>query len=170
MAHEISRRQFLSGDIQHGSTPIRPPWSMAEADFLARCDRCGDCITACQENILKAGSGQYPEVDFSTDGCAFCGACVRACTHGALGPDTEWPPWMLTLIIDDGCLASRGVDCRVCGEQCEYAAIRFIPVLRSVSRPHVEAGQCTGCGACVGPCPTGAIRLSENHSQEGQQP
>lgn len=169
MAHEISRRQFLRGDIQDRYAPIRPPWALGETDFVARCDRCGDCIDACHENVLKAGSGRYPEVDFSMDACAFCGDCVRACTRGALGPDTEQPPWMLSLAIHDNCLARNGTECRVCGEQCEFAAIRFIPVLRSVPRPHLEAGQCTGCGACVGPCPAGAISLSANNSEGKQQ-
>ena len=36
-------------------------------------------------------------------------------------------------------------------------AIRFRPTLGGVSQPELDRAACTGCSACVAPCPTHAI-------------
>ena len=72
------------------------PWAVAE--FTAACERCDDCIKACEESVLVAGDGGYPTVDFDRGGCTFCGACVRACQHGALDGDLA-RPWLLLSLI-----------------------------------------------------------------------
>ena len=36
-------------------------------------------------------------------------------------------------------------------------AIRFPLVAGGVPRPEIDTGACTGCGACVAPCPVNAI-------------
>ena len=169
MTTQASRRQFLKGDFRQQQMPVRPPWARSEPEFTSLCDRCGDCVAVCPEQILSSGSGGYPEVDFSAGSCTFCSDCVRACRPAALYVVPGAKPWIPNLSIRESCLALNGVDCRICGEQCESRAIRFIHVLRSVARPHVSGDQCTGCGACVGPCPTGAITLSVNHRQGNQQ-
>lgn len=143
---------------------------MEEDAFVSRCDRCGHCVDACDEHLIKAGSGGFPEIDFANAECTFCKACVDICPTQALNPDRPAAVWADSLVIDDSCLALRGVDCRVCGEQCEHGAIRFVPVLRAVARPHLETDACTGCGACIGPCPVSALRFSMNNSKGNPQP
>lgn len=61
--------------------------------------------------------------------------------------------------IGDFCLALRGIVCRVCEEQCEARAIRVRLAVGGGTAPAVAAALCTGCGACVAPCPAHAIAL-----------
>jgi pyruvate formate lyase activating enzyme len=46
-----------------------------------RCDRCGDCVEACQLDAIEL-NGTTVRVDRSR--CDLCGACVDACLPGAL--------------------------------------------------------------------------------------
>lgn len=153
-----SRRQFLRGRFAPRHAPLRPPWALAEAAFLAACTRCGDCLRVCPQGILVEDGG-YPRVEFGKGACTFCGDCVTACKAGALQRLENQPPWRLLAIIGEGCLARRGVVCRSCGDVCPAAAIRFRPQLGGSALPEVEASRCTGCGGCVAPCPPRAIEL-----------
>ncbi|MCC7015973.1 MAG: 4Fe-4S binding protein [Rhodospirillales bacterium] len=65
----------------------------------------------------------------------------------------------LIAAIDDSCLALGGVVCRVCEEQCDARAVRVRLAVGGGSSPTVEPALCTGCGACVAPCPTRAIAI-----------
>jgi len=89
--------------------------------------------------------------------CTFCEECVRVCKTGALLKDGASAPWSLVAHIGDACLARQKVECRVCREQCDAGAIRFRPTIGGVSIPELDAAVCTGCGACVAPCPAHAI-------------
>lgn len=153
------RRQFLRGDFGARRLPIRPPWAQAESAFVDACTRCADCVPACPERLIKAGSGGFPELDFSHGGCSFCGACLEACKSGALQRGTE-PFWSLRAVLGNACLTLQGVVCRSCGEHCETRAIRFLPQRHGVAVPRLDAAACTGCGACVGVCPAQALSLS----------
>ncbi len=62
--------------------------------------------------------------------------------------------------IGEGCLAQRGVECRVCGEACDAGAIRFPPRRGGVALPVPDLAKCTACGDCVGPCPVGAVSVA----------
>ena len=66
----------------------------------------------------------------------------------------------LATVIAASCLAYGNVVCRSCGETCEVGAIRFRPRLGGAAVPEVEGGKCTGCGACMAPCPVKAIVLA----------
>ena len=153
---DVSRRRFLGARVP-GPAPFRPPWSLAEAAFLDRCSRCDDCIKVCPTGLLLRGAGGYPEADFSAAACTFCGDCSRACASGAIGRDTAQSPWSFGVVIGKGCLAAQNVECRVCGEVCDPAAIRFRPRLGGVPLPEVDLVACTGCGACIAPCPVVAV-------------
>jgi ferredoxin len=55
----------------------------------------------------------------------------------------------------EACIAWNGVICISCRTACQEQAIR----VDRRGRPTIVAGACTGCGACVDPCPSRAIRL-----------
>lgn len=155
---DASRRGFLRGRPRP-LAEIRPPWALPEAAFIDRCTRCNDCLKACPQKILVVGDGGYPTVDFSRAECTFCADCVAACQPKALLRQGDGVPWALKAVISDACLARRGVECRVCGDFCEARAIRFTPRLGGSPLPEVASDSCTGCGACVAPCPTRAIAV-----------
>lgn len=163
MAISISRVQFLRGDVRGERAPLRPPWTLFEAVFADVCSRCGDCIEACPEDILTAGRGRFPEVDFSRGECTFCGQCRSRCAEGAFlklaGADEA--PWSAKAIVGDSCLAQLGVVCSACAEHCEADAIGFEPRVGRVPLPTVDLERCTGCGACYAPCPVSAIAVRQ---------
>ena len=152
-----ARRSFF-GARRAGDAPLRPPWSLDERAFVERCTRCDDCLRACPTGVLRAGEGGYPVVDFSRAACTLCGDCVTACRDGALLRNGGQPTWRHTLTIVASCLPKQRVECRVCGEACERGAIVFRPRLGNVAEPEFDAERCTACGACIAPCPVGALR------------
>lgn len=152
------RRNFFCGRTRH-PPPLRPPWAQVEAQFSARCSRCADCLRSCPEQILIAGPGGYPIVDFGRGACTFCGACADACLPRALERNDPHPPWTLRAAIGPACLPHQGIECRICGDFCTPGAIRFRPRIGAAAAPEVSADACTGCGACVAPCPASAIAV-----------
>lgn len=160
MAHAINRRQFLRGDLGAQRAPIRPPWALAEPDFVAACSRCGACAPACPERVIAIGSGAYPELDFSHAACSFCGDCVAACPTGALHRRSDLQqPWAYKAELTPGCLTLAGIVCRSCDESCDAGAIHFQLPRGGVAYPRVDAATCIGCGACIGVCPVQALTL-----------
>jgi ferredoxin-type protein NapF len=156
----VSRRQFIQGNFKAGTPPQRPPWALTEEAFLDACSRCGDCITACPTHIIVVTRG-YPVVDFSRGECTFCGDCANACKDGALRRgENQGAPWSIKAHIAESCLAQQAVECRICGDPCPVSAIRFKPRIGKPPLADVDLNTCTGCGACVAPCPTAAISVA----------
>ncbi|NLA67007.1 MAG: ferredoxin-type protein NapF [Gammaproteobacteria bacterium] len=152
-----SRRALLAGRAR--ATPLlRPPWARDEAGFTAACTACNACAEACPPAVLVRGGGGFPEFDPARGECTFCGDCAAACGEGAFVAPTG-RPWALRAWIGDACLAGAGVVCWSCRDACGESAIRFPPAL-PVARPQVAADRCTGCGGCVGACPTSAITIA----------
>lgn len=155
---DAARRAFFRGRPRPG-TEIRPPWALAETQFSDRCTRCNDCLSACPEQIIVAGDGGFPIVDFRRGECIFCGECVSACQPRALTRREDQPPWPYKAAIGPVCLPNNGVECRVCGDYCDARAIRFAPRVGGSPLPEIDTAGCTGCGACVAPCPVAAITV-----------
>lgn len=72
---------------------IRPPFAIAELDFLLACTRCDACISACPYDVvfpLPASRGlevaDTPALDIMNKGCHLCSdwPCVTACETKAL--------------------------------------------------------------------------------------
>ncbi len=164
-AGRIDRFQFLRGDFSGRQAVIRPPWSVEEDGFIAQCSRCHACIHACPEKTLIKGRGGFPEINFSLGECTFCQRCVEVCETSALRIGL-YEPWTIRAEIVSECLTFQGVLCRTCGECCEVGAIRFRPVIGGAEVPILDKDLCTGCGACVAPCPTGAIRMGTPPAKE----
>ena len=155
----VSRRQFMRGDFKARRTPQRPPWALAESLFVNSCTRCGECAPVCPARIVVIVDG-YPEVDFKRGACTFCGACATACKDKALlNSEIQIWPWAIKAQVASTCLAQRGVECRICGDHCTVAAIRFSPRLGGPPVAEIDPAACTGCGACVAPCPVTAISV-----------
>lgn len=157
----VSRRGFLRGQLHPARIDTRPPWAVDDLALEHGCTRCGACIEACPQSILKPGDGGFPRVDFSVAGCSFCGDCATACEPQVLRRLDGNPPWALRVAVSAACLPQQGVECRVCGEACEADAIRFRPRLGGTPIPEVLTEACTGCGGCVAPCPVGAISMEK---------
>lgn len=156
----VSRREFLRGRIRPGVSPQRPPWALAESLFQRACTRCGACAPVCPTGIISIQNG-YPEIDFKRGECSFCGNCAASCKPGALqNSELQIWPWAIKARVERDCLAMRNVECRICGDQCQAAAIRFSPRLGGPPVPEIDANACTGCGACVAPCPVTAISIA----------
>lgn len=156
---DLSRRAFFRGRPRP-KAEIRPPWAHPEAGFVDRCTRCNECIRACPEQILVVGDGGYPTVDFSQGECTFCEACLPVCQPKALERlDPAQAAWTYKAQIGEDCLPRQGVECRVCGDFCDTRAIRFPPRLGGSALPEIDADNCTGCGACVAPCPVTAVSI-----------
>lgn len=161
MACAVSRRQFLRGNLTGRDSAIRPPWAVAESEFVARCDQCSECVAACPSQLIEVANDGLPFMNFLKSECDFCNACARACATGALvyRDEANQPIWSLAATIEPTCIAFNGVVCRTCGEHCEATAIRFVHVVGRGAMPQVDLERCTGCGACVSVCPVKAVRM-----------
>lgn len=159
---DLSRRSLLRGNVSTRGWVARPPWAMPETVFIDTCERCDACITACPSDILRRGSGGYPELSFAEQGCDFCGDCLTACDGRALSADVidSSTAFSHQIRIAAHCLANQGVGCQVCGDFCDNRAIRFH--LRPGAPPKAELDDalCSGCGQCIAPCPVAAISVS----------
>ena len=134
------------------------PWVIDAEQFLEKCTQCADCISVCPENILIKGDGGFPNIDFDLGECDFCGKCAEVCKEPIFTAITE-SPWQKKAIINQTCLANESIYCRSCAESCEAQALTFRIGISAV--PKIDNDLCTGCGACVAPCPTKSIQIKE---------
>ncbi|EXI61428.1 ferredoxin [Mannheimia granulomatis] len=170
----LPRRSFLQGHFldslksekvsQQGHEPIRPPWANL-ANFLEKCTACHRCIETCETQILIKGAGGYPEVNFNHGECTFCEKCVQSCEVGVFRETSE-EAWTHKINVQPSCLLKRGTECRSCGDSCEMRVIRFRPSLGGIAEMTLNLESCTGCGACVSVCPTGAIQIQQANQYE----
>ena len=156
---------------------IRPPGALAEAQFLARCTRCGECMRVCIANglqpaLFEAGlAGLWSPVLVSRIGyCEYnCTLCGQVCPTGAITrlqlEKKQQVKIGLAEIDRSRCLPWKGdSECIVCEEHCPTPekAIRLreekvysvlsgkVEVLK---RPYVDEKRCIGCGICETKCP-----------------
>lgn len=153
---ELSRRRLFLGRAA-APPPIRPPWSR-RASMLKNCSSCGACVEACPASIIVIGAGRLAELNLSHHECTFCGECAQACPEDVF--DTALQAFEHVARFGEECLAQAGIECRACQDVCPEAAIRFRPRLGEPSVPELSKADCSGCGACIAPCPTGAIDMA----------
>ena len=146
---------------------VRPPGARPEADFLARCLRCGQCMKACPSNGLQpiwfvAGvEGLFsPALTARIGPCEpECAACGAVCPTGALIAlpleEKRQAKIGTAVVRPDLCLAwAEGRSCVVCQEVCPYGAVSLEQKDGSrVPAPVVNAARCFGCGYCEHHCP-----------------
>lgn len=167
---------------------IRPPGARDEADFHARCIKCGQCVDACPydtlalataDDAIPIGTPWFAPRDVPCYMCADI-PCVAACPTGALDPalDNINDARMGLAVIDiENCLSWQGLRCEVCYRECplQEKAITIEHHPRRVSKhamfvPLVHSNACTGCGICEKACPTemAAIRVLHPELVQGQ--
>lgn len=158
---DLARRRLFSRSPKaniDAQSPQRMPWLVEEQAFVVGCTRCNRCVEACETNIIVKGEAGFPEIDFNKGECTFCHKCAEVCPE-PLFISREEKPWHQVVTINQKCLAEEGVECRVCGDNCEYSAIRFRLQVGGIAKPQLNETDCTGCGACIKPCPTNAIEI-----------
>ena len=96
--------------------------------------------------VLVAGQGE----------CIFCGKCADACPEPVFG---EARVMAHHAEIGGDCLAALGVTCMTCRDVCPESAISMRPRIGGPFLPGLDAAACSGCGACLGACPSAAIAL-----------
>lgn len=149
-----SRRSLFN---RRKSTAIRPPWVREDIEFTDICTRCSACITACETQIIRKGDGGFPELSFQDNECTFCTLCAKACPEALF--DLTQTPWHYKAHVQDNCLTQQGIWCQSCKDACEPRAITFTLSIGKAPTPKIDLNLCTGCGACVAPCPSQAIQI-----------
>ncbi|WP_394210293.1 ferredoxin-type protein NapF [Enterovibrio calviensis] len=153
------RRFFLRSAQSSQQQPL--PWIRDSELFTEHCTRCGECQRACEENIIVSGDGGFPSIDFNKGECTFCYECAQHCPEPLFLPETHLP-WKQVVSIKDSCLAKQNIECRSCSDACDTRAIRFQHRLGSVAQPEIQISDCSGCGACIAPCPVNAISMEQH--------
>ncbi|WP_109574837.1 ferredoxin-type protein NapF [Aminobacter sp. AP02] len=152
----ISRRTFLTGGNEQPVQRIVPPGVME--DGLGSCTGCGACVEACPTAIIAMVAGK-PSLDFMAGECLLCGDCATACPE-LVFDRASTPVFSHVVAISDDCLARNGISCMTCRDACPQAAISFRPRIGGPFLPELREAACTGCGACIAPCPARAIAIA----------
>ena len=135
---------------------LRPPYAKEPSLFQSRCPECPDhaCATGCEEEIIVIRADRTPTLNLNQKGCTFCDACAEACEAGVLSLEEGAERINAIFRIDPAaCLAHHGTICFACKEPCIDDAILFA----GLYNPVIDEERCTGCGFCLGRCPTRAI-------------
>ncbi len=168
------RRGLLRGELLtregrgrvKGRTTRLGPWPPGLQAAESSCRQCcGPCEPACPREIVRFHPLDHrlagePYLDFTLAGCTFCGECLEACPERhAVTPGSEGRVWGEVHLASDRCLAWNGVLCMSCLGRCDQRALAMDGRRRLV----VDQVRCTGCGACVAPCPVGALAVAPGH-------
>ncbi len=155
---------------------IRPPGAVSEAEFLAKCIKCGECMKVCPTNALhptfmEAGlEGMWtPYFIMKIGYCEFeCTLCTQVCPTDAIKELTVEEKRKTKIgrayFDKNRCLPyAFARSCIVCEEHCPTPekAIWFeeVEMLNHagekilVKQPRVDPDLCVGCGICENVCP-----------------
>ncbi len=138
---------------------VRPPGSLSESEFLARCIRCTRCSDACEAICIllfgpEAGPSQGTPYLLPGDrGCTMCLACGPACPTGAILPlDQKREVAIGVAVVDERlCVSHNGTGvCGACHTVCPFRNRAITQDFRNAPVVHPEF--CTGCGLCEEVC------------------
>lgn len=137
---------------------VRPPYGLNESLFQSECVTCESkaCVASCDEQIIVIQADGTPMLNFVKSGCTFCEECANVCEPNVLSLENTHTSEKLNAVFaisTEGCVAHNGVICFSCKEPCIDDAILF----NGMFNPVIDMDKCTGCGFCLGRCPTLAI-------------
>lgn len=141
LAYPMIKNHGVNTDLTFSRDLIRPPGSVEEPDFLAKCIKCDQCINACPTNVLQPATWQEggiealwtPVMNFEIAHCQLkCTMCSEVCPTGAIRKITveeklgkgefekQGPIRLGTAFFDTGrCLPhAMEIPCVVCEEVC----------------------------------------------------
>ena len=168
---------------------LRPPGAREEADFLASCIKCGQCVEACPFDTLELatlGEEQatgVPYFEARKVPCHMCddAPCMAACPTDAIEKDVAIEDARMGLAVltdQETCLAYQGLRCEVCYRACpmqgKSITLEFQPQDRTGKQPYflpvIHSDHCTGCGMCEHACilEDAAIRVLPRHLAQGK--
>ncbi len=142
---------------------LRPPGSLGEDEFVARCIRCGKCGESCPNRCILffdmqngISSMDTPYIIPREQACILCMKCGEVCPSGAIQP---YEREMYSIInnvrmgkarVDVNlCLSFQGKTCGVCYRACPLQDVAIIT--GRLEQPHVLK-DCVGCGLCERSC------------------
>jgi polyferredoxin len=112
-------------------TLIRPPGAQAEANLLASCARCDECLKVCPTNVLQPAAfeaglvGMFtPRLDFTRAYCEWtCAECGKVCPTQSIAkldlPTKQQAVIGVAVIDRKLCLPwAKNTECLVCEELC----------------------------------------------------
>ena len=165
---------------------IRPPFAIAEIEFLLACTRCEACIEACPHDVIFKLPASYgidvtatPALDLTHKGCHLCAdwPCVSACEPAALrlpevddeseGELAALPRLAVASIDTHQCLPYMGPECGACEGSCPVeGALGW-----SGYQPVINKQYCVGCGLCRQACITDprSIMIKSLHTADSAQ-
>ena len=112
---------------------------------------------ACESGIIRIAAGEAPQLDFLQGECTFCAACADVCPQPLFQPrDTEPLAGASASTAAVSLFLALTV---AAAESCEQQAIRFRLMPNGIGQPEILPQHCTGCGACIAPCPVSATGL-----------
>jgi ferredoxin-type protein NapG len=140
---------------------IRPPFAIAELEFLLACTRCNACIEACPHDVifplaarLGADVVNTPALDLLKKGCQLCEdwPCVNACEVNALtiSDDAQVKPdkFASAVINESLCLPFSGPECGACVPVCPVEGALIL----EEEKPVINQELCVGCAMCREAC------------------
>ncbi len=184
---KISRRKFIEiagfgvffslmapGALKQAeSTPLRPPGSLHEKDFVRKCIRCFRCGQVCPTRAIQFGEWQDGSLaetpilaDLQTNPCNLCMECTNICPSGAIrsleptiSDVRNYVKIGVAQIKEWECVLINGRR-RICG-----FCLRACPLMGEAiyineqGWPEISSKSCVGCGLCAQVCPPKAIDI-----------
>ncbi|MEK7865870.1 MAG: 4Fe-4S dicluster domain-containing protein [Planctomycetota bacterium] len=138
---------------------IRPPHSLAEPEFLAKCIRCQRCSQVCEPRAIRLygeGTGVQEGTPYlvpELTGCTLCLKCGESCPTGAIPYSRDKASaGMGTAVIDEQlCVSHNGTG--ICGACYTVCPLRGKAIRQgSHHRPTIVPAVCVGCGMCEEAC------------------
>jgi len=150
---------------------LRPPGAVSESHFNATCVRCGNCVRACPERILKMDMGEAglaglltPVVQFGMGYCREeCNACGLACPTGAIAhlslEEKGRAVMGIAEVLKEHCVSwAEQETCMACVDACPYEAFKTVE-RNHCECPVLDEAACVGCGACEFVCPARTLAV-----------
>lgn len=153
----------LANKTKYNLRYLRPPGSLGEEEFTARCIRCGQCAEICPNDCINyfgldngLASLDTPYLIPREKACILCMKCGEVCPTGAI-QKIEREAGAILKNVKMGkarvnrnlCLSWQGKSCGVCYRACPLQDISIR--VGYMEQPHMMDG-CIGCGLCERAC------------------